>query len=61
MGSTEDAIVESGSAHAGVATTLPRRKLSPSPTAALLAFSLDTSVLQPLGDDLGSTHQLLQE
>ena len=45
----------------GAATTLPRHDWPALVTSTLLAFSIDASVLQLLGDDLGFTHQLLQE
>ena len=48
-------------ASAGAATALPRPDWPTSMTPAMLAFSIDASVLRLLGDDLRFTHQLLQE
>ncbi len=45
----------------GAATSLPRSAWPASLTPAMLAFSIDASVLQRTGDDLRLSHQLLQE
>jgi hypothetical protein len=46
---------------AGAATSLPRARWPAPMTFAMLAFSIDASVVQLVGDDLRFTHQLLQE
>ena len=48
-------------APAGAATALPRPAWPASMTPAMLAFSIDASTLQLLGEDLRFNHQLLQE
>ncbi|NRF72222.1 SUMF1/EgtB/PvdO family nonheme iron enzyme [Aquincola sp. S2] len=45
----------------GAGTSLPRGRWPASMTSAMLAFSIDASVLQRSGDELRFTHQLLQE